>query len=1081
MMDKNGGSLESLGDAPQASVRAPESAKPLGSPVGAESGRVQDTGRSILEGILTEHASDTGPEPAARIEGGLIYMGPQAEMSDLVRRQDYDDARLIGRTILGIAKDRQDRNLGSVRLDLGKAVDIGNIAKTVSDKKEGQEEVTKAEIYTAASASIKLTAEAADLLSENFRVAAGSDRVNEDPQSLLDLGTTISAGGSLYQTLKEQNPEMARNILREVLSKKLNIPPEKIGDQQVDEYADNMQKVSGVLRRKIDPLVAYNPRSAPQQRLNFVIPQVFSHESTQGQKAVESQLPENTVIAQPSAAEGARVSLVENVVAEAGSGATGKGQESRREPVQEDAGQTSESSAGRPVIPQAGGAGEGGGDGGKTATGGSQEPEGERNNLTSEAQELLSKLETGGAIPAFVSRNLERILRENGVSEADIQSKTPDDLINILRQKTKAAGEAESASATVESRPSSETVQAEPAGGSLGIGRSQSESAQPDRIVGQVTGQQEPTAGGQPVVPQAGGSGTDKGGGDGEKTAAAAPGESGDGNGGEKSGGNTPQEEDVVHKDSEGKADPAHDPIIQYIDNRLKDIYVVPGEEIDIQEKMWDAFVQKYPNKAEGYQNHPQYSENINAALARKAAEAAAAPSAPEPTAPVPEPAPVAPSAEPQPSAAEPTAEPTAGESKPPESAKEPTPEEKAAEELKKLQDTAKPVIDELDNLNTKQRALSLNAMKRFFAIRAEEVSKGAQAMNDAQIEQAVLDDLKDSGLTADTVKAFKDYYGILLQAEQSNHSQEITKFISHTLNVKEFAQMEAKATSRIPDKFKTDPLKVESYKQTWLNRYRSNETTVRKLVRDATDEELSKIDEEALNTYNKNIYWARGQVEEIDLRDGKLKPKDIPPEIAEDKVYQEILKKVTEEELINVKDKNKLDIQKIRKEALARFKLEPSEWSDAKVERIAKDVGEAEKAFAKLGFNGAKSVREAAQKFVQERGEEELKGEQGKREELIAAEVANNVLENSSLNDADKKEALEVFRKYKDVLAEAAAGGSDEQKTQIVDKIMQGAAKIEDLKKKKEYIFLAFFIALGIYALAVKTVSQTNIQGGQQ
>ena len=53
--------------------------------------------------------------------------------------------------------------------------------------------------------------------------------------------------------------------------------------------------------------------------------------------------------------------------------------------------------------------------------------------LTEEAKDILTKLDNGGATPAFVSRNMERILKENGISDEDIRTKTPDELVAILR------------------------------------------------------------------------------------------------------------------------------------------------------------------------------------------------------------------------------------------------------------------------------------------------------------------------------------------------------------------------------------------------------------------------------------------------------------------------------------------------------------------------------------------------------------------------------------------------------------------------------------------------------------------------
>lgn len=414
--------------------------------------------------------------------------------------------------------------------------------------------------------------------------------------------------------------------------------------------------------------------------------------------------------------------------------------------------------------------------------------------------------------------------------------------------------------------------------------------------------------------------------------------------------------------------------------------------------------------------------------------------------------------------------------------ASEPTAEEKArAEELKRLQESAKPVIDEIDNLNSKQGVLFVNAETRFFAIKAVEAGKGDQAMTDLQIEQAVLDDLKDSGLTPETVKAIKDYYSILQQAETSNHTQAIIEFMSHTVIEKESAQMEAKAISRIPDKFKTDPLKAESYKQIWLIKYRANKTTVRKRVKDASDEELKEVDRETTETYNKNIYWAREQVEGYDQAEKKWKPKNIHNIITEDETYKKILDQVKNEEIKSGKDKDKLDMQRVQKEALSRFMLEPSVWKDTVLQRVAQGEASAYKALKELNPKGTRIVRDAEQKFLTTRIKESLKGEEGKREDEIAAEVISNALGKSGLTEKEGNQIRKVFYQYKDVLSEAASGGSDEQKIQLVDSIMNRVVEIHSSKIRKEYLLLALFILIGAYAFSVKAVSTVNVQGGQQ
>lgn len=60
---------------------------------------------------------------------------------------------------------------------------------------------------------------------------------------------------------------------------------------------------------------------------------------------------------------------------------------------------------------------------------------------TPEAQDLINKIDSGGASPAFISRNLERIANENGVEVTP--QMTPKDVIDALREKTAAPAPAE--------------------------------------------------------------------------------------------------------------------------------------------------------------------------------------------------------------------------------------------------------------------------------------------------------------------------------------------------------------------------------------------------------------------------------------------------------------------------------------------------------------------------------------------------------------------------------------------------------------------------------------------------------------
>ncbi len=64
--------------------------------------------------------------------------------------------------------------------------------------------------------------------------------------------------------------------------------------------------------------------------------------------------------------------------------------------------------------------------------------QGAKPDLTQEAKFFLETVDEGG-IPTSVTNNLGRILRENGISDEDIQTKTPNELIGILRGKSPVA------------------------------------------------------------------------------------------------------------------------------------------------------------------------------------------------------------------------------------------------------------------------------------------------------------------------------------------------------------------------------------------------------------------------------------------------------------------------------------------------------------------------------------------------------------------------------------------------------------------------------------------------------------------
>jgi hypothetical protein len=55
--------------------------------------------------------------------------------------------------------------------------------------------------------------------------------------------------------------------------------------------------------------------------------------------------------------------------------------------------------------------------------------------LTQEAKDILEKIEKEKVFMPYVAENLSRILKENGISQEDINKKTPQELMEILRNK----------------------------------------------------------------------------------------------------------------------------------------------------------------------------------------------------------------------------------------------------------------------------------------------------------------------------------------------------------------------------------------------------------------------------------------------------------------------------------------------------------------------------------------------------------------------------------------------------------------------------------------------------------------------
>jgi hypothetical protein len=56
-------------------------------------------------------------------------------------------------------------------------------------------------------------------------------------------------------------------------------------------------------------------------------------------------------------------------------------------------------------------------------------------DLTQEAKDILEKIDKEKVFMPYIAENLSRILKENGISQEDINKKTPQELMEILKNK----------------------------------------------------------------------------------------------------------------------------------------------------------------------------------------------------------------------------------------------------------------------------------------------------------------------------------------------------------------------------------------------------------------------------------------------------------------------------------------------------------------------------------------------------------------------------------------------------------------------------------------------------------------------
>lgn len=77
-----------------------------------------------------------------------------------------------------------------------------------------------------------------------------------------------------------------------------------------------------------------------------------------------------------------------------------------------------------------------GGDSGNIIPPGQRGPERQigPSGLTPEGEELLAKVDAGG-VPAYVTANLKRIARDHGITPAEMKAKTPNEIIDAIREK----------------------------------------------------------------------------------------------------------------------------------------------------------------------------------------------------------------------------------------------------------------------------------------------------------------------------------------------------------------------------------------------------------------------------------------------------------------------------------------------------------------------------------------------------------------------------------------------------------------------------------------------------------------------
>lgn len=171
-------------------------------------------------------------------------------------QRQYEQAALLGRTILAITKRREDNRY--TPLTNSQRFPNEDIAAV---KKQGDEVADENYVVEATRGSYALALEAATQIGE-FRAPQGVG-IREDTDSLNGLIQLIRAGGTLNQDLMTQDPSLVVSEMRKVIARRQKVTPDQVKqtDQELLAIADQQfKKAFRSLAQKAQALAGYHGR-----------------------------------------------------------------------------------------------------------------------------------------------------------------------------------------------------------------------------------------------------------------------------------------------------------------------------------------------------------------------------------------------------------------------------------------------------------------------------------------------------------------------------------------------------------------------------------------------------------------------------------------------------------------------------------------------------------------------------------------------------------------------------------------------------------------------------------------------------